>query len=206
MALGQIGGPDVRAVLSALMAALEDEDEEVRFNIAQAIAQYGAEAKAAVPGIVELLWKSGRPNVARSLGRIGPDATVAIPPLLYWDVEEPYWSDMFREAMEKIMPRTPGATVAGSIVAMMAGAPGRPRAAYDLGRLIEKPPHPHEAVAALGDALGDPDPLVRRIAAAMLGRLAPTAPDAGPPLSRAARDPDGSVRRLAVWGLGRVSR
>jgi HEAT repeat protein len=207
MALGEIGGPEVRAVLPALMAAMEDKDEEVRFHISEAVAQHGAEAKAAVPGIVELLWESGRPKVALSLGRIGPDATLAIPPLLYWDVEESYWSDMFREPMEKIMPRTPGATVAGSIAAKKAGDPaGRSRAVYELGQLIEKPPHPHEAVAALGDALGDPDPLVRRIGAAMLGRLAPTAPDAGPPLSRAARDADGSVRRLAVWGLSRVPR
>jgi HEAT repeat protein len=102
------------------------------------------------------------------------------------------------------VPRAKGATIAGSIAALRADVPTeRYRAAYELGRLIEEPPHPEEAVAALGEGLGDPDPLVRRMAAAVLGRLAPTAPSAGPTLSRAAHDPDGSVRKLAAWGLGR---
>jgi HEAT repeat protein len=56
-ALGKIGGPEVRAVLPALMAALNDEDHVVRYHAAVAVAQYGAEAKAAVPRIVELLWE-----------------------------------------------------------------------------------------------------------------------------------------------------
>src|SRR5262245_30578887 len=94
------------------------------------------------------------------------------------------WSliEIGETALGRIMPRSPRATVAGSIAAMRAGDPvGRSRAAYELGRLIEKPPHPAEAIAALGEALGDPDPLVRQIAAAVLGRLAPTAPEARPP-------------------------
>ncbi len=207
MALGKIGGPDVRAVLPTLIVALNDENQAVEFQIIEAVAQYGAEAKAAVPRIVELLWESFHPDLAISLGRIGPDAAVAIPALLYWDIERPGWSFEIRPAMDRIMPRTAGATVAGSIAAMKAGEPtGRSRTAYDLGRLIEKPPHRPEAIAALGDALSDPDPLVRRIAAAMLGRLAPTAPGAGPLLDRAARDPDGLVRRLAAWGLSRARR
>jgi hypothetical protein len=65
------------------------------------------------------------------------------------------------------MPRSPGATIAGWIAAMRAGD--------ELGGLIEEPPHPAQAVAALGEALDDPDPLVRQIAAAVLGGLAPTA-------------------------------
>jgi HEAT repeat protein len=207
-ALGKIGGPDVRAVLPALLAALDDENGVVRYHAAGAVAQYGAEAKAAVPRIVDLLWESADPDVVQWLGGIGPAAVTAIPPLLYWEVKEPpFWGHKIRAAMERIMPHAPGATVAGSIAAMKAGDPaGRTRAVYEVGRLIEEPPHPAEAVAALGEALGDPDSLVRRIAAAMLGRLAPTAPNAGPLLSRAARDPDESVRRLAAWGLGRAGR
>ena len=207
MALGQVRCPEVLAVLPDLMAALDDDNQVVRLFSAGAVAQYGVEAKAALPRLVDVLWESGDDEIARSLGRIGPDAAVAIPSLLCWEVANPIGSDEQREAMEKIMPRTPGATVAGSIAAIKAGDPaGRPRAAYELGRLIEKPPHPDEAVAALGDALGDPDPLVRRVAAAILGRLAPTVPDARPPLNRAARDPDGWVRRLAAWGLSRAER
>jgi hypothetical protein len=80
------------------------------------------------------------------------------------------------------MPRSPEPTIAGSIAEIRASdAVGRSRAAYERGRLAEEPPHLAEAVVAPGEAPGDPDPLVRQIAAAMLGRLAPTAPDDGPP-------------------------
>ena len=98
------------------------------------------------------------------------------------------------------MPRTPGATVAGSIAAMREADPaGRARAAYELCRLIEEPPHSALAVTRSVRQPSTPDPLVRRIAAAMLGRLVPTAPAAGPPRSRAAGDSD---HRSAGWRRG----
>jgi HEAT repeat protein len=205
MALRAIGDREVRAALPALLANLDDEDLLARVHAARAVALLGAEAKDAVPKIVRLIWDFGPHfGVARSLGEIGPDAAVAVPPLIaHWDGASAPTHQEIEAALEHIMPRSPGATIA----AMKAGDPvGRSRATYELGRLIEEPPRPAKAVAALGEALGDPDPLVRQIAAAVLGRLAPTAPEAGPPLSRAARDPDGSVRRLATWGLGRARR
>jgi hypothetical protein len=80
------------------------------------------------------------------------------------------------------MPRTPGTTIASSIAAMRAGAAvGHSRATYELGRLIEEPPHPAGAIGEPGEALGDPDPLVQQIAAAVLGRLAPTDPRSAHP-------------------------
>ena len=79
------------------------------------------------------------------------------------------------------------------------------RAAYELGRLIEEPPHPADAVAALAEGLGDPDPLVRRTSSAMLCRLGPRAAPAGPALIQAARDPDESVRKLITVALGRAA-
>ncbi len=48
-ALGKIGGPEVRAVLPALLAALDDENFVVQHFAAEAVAQYGASAKAAGP-------------------------------------------------------------------------------------------------------------------------------------------------------------
>jgi HEAT repeat protein len=48
-ALGKIGGAEVRAVLPALLAALDDENFAVQHFAAEAVAQYGASAKAAGP-------------------------------------------------------------------------------------------------------------------------------------------------------------
>jgi HEAT repeat protein len=177
-ALGKIGGPEVRAVMPALVAALDDQDLGVRANAAEALAAYGPDAAEAIPAMLVSLEMAG-----------------------------PWRRDEIRESLDRILPRTPGATVAESIAAMRSNDPAkRSRAAYELGRLIEESRPPAEAVAALGEATGDSDPQVRRMAVAVLGRLAPRAPEAGPPLSRAARDPDGSVRRLAAWGLGRARR
>ena len=90
-ALGKIGGSDVRAVMPALIAALDDEDRWVRTHAAQALGPFGSAAKEAVPKIVRLLWEFGPGfEVAISLGRIGPDAAIAVPPLLvFLDVTEP---------------------------------------------------------------------------------------------------------------------
>jgi HEAT repeat protein len=207
--LRAIGDRELRAALPALLANLDDGDLMVRVNAARAIALLGADAKDAVPKIVRLIWDFGpHYGVAQCLGEIGPAAVIAVPPLIArLDSANALTHQEIEAALERILPRSPDATIAGSIAAMKAGDPvGRSRAAYELGRLIMEPPHPAEAVAALIEAIGDPDPLVRQFAAAVLGRLAPTAPEAGPPLYRAAGDPDETVRRLAAWGLSRTRR
>jgi HEAT repeat protein len=63
------------------------------------------------------------------------------------------------------------------------------------------PEAPAGAAAALADALGDPEPLVRRDAATALGRLGPAA-DATPRLLAALGDPDQDVRAAAAGALG----
>jgi HEAT repeat protein len=159
-----------------------------------------------VPGIVRVLRQSGPGSgVALSLGQIGPDSATAVPPLVQsLNDANPSTRSEIETALDRIMPRDRTATIAGSIAALKADAPtGRTRAAYDLGWLIEKPsPSAAAGVAALGRALDDPDPLVRRMATAVLGRLGPRAAPAGPALLRATRDPDEWVRELAARGLG----
>jgi HEAT repeat protein len=207
--LRAIGDRELRAALPALLANLDDGDLMVRVNAARAIALLGADAKDAVPKIVRLICDFGpHYGVAQCLGEIGPAAVIAVPTLIArLDSANALTHQEIQAALERIMPRSPDATIAGSIAAMKAGdSLGRSRAVYELGRLIMEPPHPAEAVAALIEAIGDPDPLVRQFAAAVLGRLAPTAPEAGPPLNRAAGDPDETVRRLAAWGLSRTRR
>jgi HEAT repeat protein len=204
-ALGKIGGPETLAVVPALVAALDDEDRGVRIRAAEALAGLGA-GKETVPKIVRWLWDDGPYfNLPALLGRIGPDAWMAAPPLLAClDGTEPWMRDDVKTALDQVMPRVPGATIAGSIAALKASDPaGRFRAAYELGRLIEESPQAGGGVVALEEAISDPDPLVRQMAAAVLGRLGQRAITAGLALVRAARDdPDESVRRIAVLGLG----
>lgn len=209
-ALGRIEAPDIRAVLPPLMAALDDPDRLVRNRAAQAIGPFGPAAREAVPKIVRLLWESGwESELAIALGQIGPDAATAAPPLVaFLNGARPPSDKGLEGALDRIMPRTPGATIAGSIAALKARAgdpAGRARAAYELGWLIAGPPGSAEGAAALGEALGDPDPRVRRMAAAVLGRSGPGAATAGPALIRATRDPDESVRKLAAATLRRAA-
>ena len=208
-ALREVGAADVRAVIPALMAAMDDENEVVRNHAMRTLSEYGAEAKAAVPKMVERLWDSGPgADVARSLGRIGPGAADAVPALLVsLEMTVPNWQrDEIREALDRIMPRTSGATVEGSIGAMKSEDPsGRYHAAYELGRLIEGMPTGAEIIAALGGAIDDTDPRVRRMAVVVLGRLGARAEPARPALIRATRDRDQAVRKLAAWGLVRTA-
>jgi HEAT repeat protein len=210
-ALGKIGGPEVRAVLPDLVAALDDEDRWVRIHAAQAIAAFGGDARGAVPKIIDMLWEVPPDyhlvEVAQALGRIGPDAAEAIPAMLAsLERVEPGWCGEVRASLDRIMPRTPGATVAGLIAAMRSSDPaGRYRAAYELGRLIEGSPPSAEAVAALERSIDDPDVRARRMGIAVLGRLGKGAASARSDLVRATRDPDPSARRLAAWAAPRTA-
>src|SRR5579885_2070370 len=124
-----------------MMSALTGEDQRVRTRAAEALGPLGAEAKAAVPQIVRLLWDFGPAyGVARSLGQIGPDAAIAVPALIAaWDGANPPARGETQAALDQIMPRAKGATIAGSIAALKKGdAAGRMRAAYELGWLIEE--------------------------------------------------------------------
>jgi hypothetical protein len=91
--------------------------------------------------LVRLIWDFG-PNfgVARSVGDIEPTAAVAVPPLVvHWDGADAPTRQKIEATLKHIMPRSPGATIAGSIAAMRAGdSVGRFRAAYELVGLIEE--------------------------------------------------------------------
>ncbi len=72
--LGKIG-------LSALIAALKDEDKEVRGRAANALGQIGPAAKEAVPALIAALKDEDRLvrlHAAWALGQIGPAAIPAL--------------------------------------------------------------------------------------------------------------------------------
>lgn len=63
-----------------------------------------------------------------------------------------------------------------------------------------------DAVPALSDALGNPDPVVRRWAATVLGGMGQDARDASVALTEALLDPDPGVRRAAQAALSTIER
>lgn len=77
--------PDIRPILSALIAALEDSDARVRGLAAQAIGAGGAAAAAAVAALIRLLAypdEGSRNSACIGLRGIGPAAKEGLPALL----------------------------------------------------------------------------------------------------------------------------
>ncbi len=209
-ALARIGSPEDRAALPALQAALDDENQGVRTSAAKAIGPFGHDAAPAVSKIIRVLWDFGpEAGIAKALGQIGPDAAPALPLLIVYRYRASPRSRREKEiedALERIRPRSKGATIRGTIAALKTSDPAsRFRAVYELGQLIEEPPVAREGVAALGESLNDPDPLVRQMAAAELFQAGPDAAAVAPGLIRATHDPDDSVRKLAASALGRIT-
>jgi HEAT repeat protein len=79
-ALGRID-PGAKAVVRALMEVLEDSDDSVRRHAAEALAEAGAAAKAAVPLLIKAA-KKNQQSAFFALGKIGPDARAAVPTLI----------------------------------------------------------------------------------------------------------------------------
>ena len=82
-------GDEARDTLPALIEALKDKDEEVRCIAADTLAEFGPDAKAAVPTLAGMLRdKEVGPHAARCLAHIGREAKAAIPALVEAAQEE----------------------------------------------------------------------------------------------------------------------
>ena len=83
-AAGELG-PDAKAVIPQLIAALDDEDWIIRSNAAHALGQMGASAATAVPSLIKSLADEKKNvccHAAVALGAIGSAAEAAIPALI----------------------------------------------------------------------------------------------------------------------------
>jgi len=85
LALGRYAGPERAAVVPALLEAVRDPDEFVRFEAANSLARLRAGAPEVVPAAIEWLGSNNlvyRRGAAKILGDFGPAARSALPALL----------------------------------------------------------------------------------------------------------------------------
>jgi len=157
--------------LDQWIKALESTDRKVRLHAARNLAAWGAEAKPAVPALINILGDPDpdlRAPSARALGAVGPAARPAVPSLL----------KALREG---------GYTSAGQSVSSVLSAA--------LGHMGK------QTVPQLVAALDDNDPRVARAAAGALHDIGPDAAAAVPTLIRMLRQGDQAGRGAAIWGL-----
>ena len=192
-ALGRIGPEAV----TALIAALKDENEHVRESAADVLGDIGPEAKAAVPALIEALKdkvEGVRWSAAAALGRIGPEAVPALIAAL--KDENEHVRDSAADVLGDIGPEAKAA-VPALIEALKDKVEGdRWSAAAALGRIGP------EAVPALIAALKDENEHVRDSAADVLGDIGPEAKAAVPALIEAIKDDD--IRWSAENALGEI--
>jgi HEAT repeat protein/lysophospholipase L1-like esterase len=198
-ALGKLG-PGTGEV-APLASLVRDEASPGRGLAAQALGRVGAEARAAVPELIQAA-ADARPDVrwraVWALGRIGPAAAQAVPALRAGLVD-PDLRWRAAEALGAIGP--PAAAAAPDLVRLLDDPSSnvRWRAATALGEIGAR-----GTAAALASAASDPAENVRLAAVTDLVQFEATAAVAEPALLLALHDPDSRVRRQAVRGLGRM--
>ena len=166
------------AAVRALIELLRDEDEQVRRNASNALANlYPEVRRAAVPYLASLLTDKEpkvRLLVLSELRKIG-------------------WQAQSSLAAIAALERDDSAEV-------------RRRAAGVLGSIASAAKDSHARIATLGLAqlLQDKEPDVRRAAANALGRMGAPAKDAIGHLTRTLQDPAPRVRASAATALGRM--
>ncbi|MGE3775852.1 MAG: HEAT repeat domain-containing protein, partial [Pirellulaceae bacterium] len=204
-AVGKLG-PDS---LPELMKLLVSEDDIACHAAAVAIHGLGAEAKAAVPAVIDQLrQKSTRriPMIYALMG-MGPAAADAVPVLIKMlDVEDDfhvqYWA--CRALGQVGLPAAQPAVKELVRLVRHPVASVRGNAAAALGKL--GPQVGEEAIAALAAALKDKLYNVRRSAAIALGEMGPTAATAVPALDAGLAREGFAARSQAAVARWRITQ
>ncbi len=200
-AIVKIGSPAV----PFLIAGLKDENKQVRWRAASALAEIGAEASSAVPALIVTLQDEDeyiRRIAAYALGKIGLEASAAVPKLIDGLQDEDRNLRMVAAyALGKIGAEASSAVPALIVALQDANAEVRLNAATALGRIGADA---KTAVPALIAALQDKDKYVRQAAADALGHFGVKAKTAVPALISALHDENKYVRLNAAAALGRI--
>jgi HEAT repeat protein len=183
-------------VVNELLKALEDSDDDVRWEAAFALGNIGSET--AIAGLLKALEDSDydvRRYAAEALGKIGSET--AIPRLLKALEDSDY--DVRRYAAEALANICSETAIAGLLKALEDSDDDvRRYAAFALGNIGSE-----TAIAGLLKALEDSDKDVRRYAAEALGKIGTETAIAG--LLKALEDSDERVRMYAAEALGKIS-
>jgi len=91
-------GPEAKAAVPALIAALNDSDEQVRGQVVRALGRIGPDAAAAVGPLLEVARKerSGFVDISNAIVQIGKPA---VPALVAQATKSPPWSSQSRYAL-----------------------------------------------------------------------------------------------------------
>ncbi|GAB4206178.1 MAG: hypothetical protein Fur006_63040 [Coleofasciculaceae cyanobacterium] len=200
-AIVKIGSPAVPFLINAL----KNEDKQVRWRAASALADIGAEASAAVPALITALHDADeyiRRIATYALGKIGPEASTAVPDL----IEALQDSDRSLRLVAAYALGKIGSEAASAVPSLIAtlqdaNVEVRLNAATALGRIGADA---QTAVPALIAALQDKDKYVRQSAADALGHFGAKAKTAVPALITALKDEHKYVRLNAASALGRI--
>lgn len=185
----EIRGKNVDGWIKVLRSGLNGD----RLRAARVLSHFGAEAKDAVPDLIEMLRDAHSFETSaaiEALGRIGPDAAPAVPLIIKQFVKEGCplgWSPILRNVGTAFAPAGIGESAVPALVEVLEGPNPkmRPCAVEALGLMG---PRAKAAVPALIRALRSekadrvPDDVLRRFAILALGKIGPDAKDAVPAL------------------------
>ena len=198
--LGEIG-PAASGSADALIAALADKDAHVRAVAASSLPAVNSPAQQAVPALIELYRREPTVVAARALSEYGADAEAAIPVLLDCLANQDLDTELRWNAartLGKIRERAVKAVPVLVESLQDEATTVREHAAEALGDIG---PPAQAAAADLVRVLKDPAPRVRRDAARSLGQIGPAAKSATPAIKELLKDPEAIVRDAAKTAL-----
>jgi HEAT repeat protein len=202
------------AILPILREALQDHDLEVRIIAETVMGAFGAEAKAAVPALIDNLnhkYSMVRWNAAYALGTIGPDAEAAVPALTERLKDENANVRGFAASALDSIRKKAKAAIPGLAESLKdKDATVRMHAAYALGNILDANENVNveykPALPALMTALKDQDDTVRAGAASSLEYFPKDYEVVAPVLIAALNDKNDNVRYQAAMSLRNLAR
>lgn len=193
------------AAVTHLVMLLQSEEQEERGQAAMVLAHLGSQPEAVVPVLARALADGNhgdKMDLAYSLAAVGTAASAAVPQLCEaFDAPSPEVKMHVAYALGKIGPE---AKLSVPALAQAMGDPSpivRILAAEAVWRIAGRV----GGIRVISDHLRHEDPVVRKSAAKLLGRIGTDARSATAALKTATEDNDAMAARCASWAMERIS-